>query len=85
METKSKAESNAAVVATDELAMAIEAANKRASVVYASNPGTLIDKISPAEWVNWNGAEELALVADKAELDAADPLDVDEGCESEAA
>ncbi|GEM_PF-6062522 len=53
----------------DELANAIEAAHARSAHVYANGTCTLIDTISAADFANWDGSDELAIVCDPDGLD----------------
>lgn len=68
MNTTTKAEPST-VETTDELKKAIVDAQARILEIKALNHPTLIDGVTPADWLAWDGTNENATVCDHDELD----------------
>ena len=65
-------------LAPNDLEKAMAAAQARIEKVYAGGCTTLIDKISQADWNEWDASDELGIIGDPTPLDQVDPADLDD-------
>ncbi len=63
---------SASVNVSDELTVAMQSAKVRTAEVYADGCHTFIDSLTLAQWISWDGSEDLAIVCDSDGLSAYD-------------